>query len=196
MATAFKQIEDEAIEAARSIAYSMPIEDIDMTDSARFVDNTHWAFFERLRKEVQRLKNQHKESNVNESIWMDEARQQAAQCWCDKETESRVMDTPLAEAVAKRIAAWMDTAAQSQRNTDFYRGIVTQIGEKFGTALVCVREVPTGGSHPLAHECDDLAVKLIAIAKFQIGGQVGKALPVVIEQVIEERCPAGHMCRK
>uniref|UniRef100_UPI001B78ECDE cytochrome P450 n=1 Tax=Rhizorhabdus sp. TaxID=1968843 RepID=UPI001B78ECDE len=52
MATAFKQIEDEAIEAARSIAYSMPIEDIDMTDSARFVDNTHWAFFERLRKEA------------------------------------------------------------------------------------------------------------------------------------------------
>ena len=37
--------------------------------------------------------------------WIDEARQIAAQCWCDKETENREMDTVLAEAVAKRIDA-------------------------------------------------------------------------------------------
>ena len=36
MATALKQMEDEAIEGTRSIAYSMPIEDIDKTDSTRF----------------------------------------------------------------------------------------------------------------------------------------------------------------
>ena len=55
--------------------------------------------------------------------WMDEARQLAAQCWCDKETENKVMDPELAEAVAKRIAAWIATAAQNQRNADYYRGV-------------------------------------------------------------------------
>lgn len=67
-------------------------------------------------------------------MFMAEARQQAAQCWCDPETQDRVMDTALAEAFAKRIASWMDTSAQAYRNTDFYRGIVTQIGEMFGEA--------------------------------------------------------------
>jgi len=36
--------------------------------------------------------------------WMEEAREAAAQCWCDKETEDCVMDSVLAEAVATRIA--------------------------------------------------------------------------------------------
>lgn len=44
------------------------------------------------------------------------------------------MDVPLCEAVARRIAAWMETAAQAYRNEDFYRGIVVQIGEMFGDA--------------------------------------------------------------
>ena len=69
---------------------------------------------------------------MSENMFIDEARQQAAQCWCDEETKDRVMDPPLAEAVAKRIAAWMDAAAQFSRGTDFYRGLITQIGEKFG----------------------------------------------------------------
>lgn len=67
-------------------------------------------------------------------MFIEEARQQAAQCWCDPETQDRVMDPALCEAVAKRIAAWMDTCAQAYRNADFYRGIVTQIGEMFGVA--------------------------------------------------------------
>ena len=66
--------------------------------------------------------------------WMDEARQLAAQCWCDPETENRVMDPVLAEAVAKRIAAWMDTAAQNQRNTDYYRGLLVKCGKAIGNA--------------------------------------------------------------
>lgn len=64
--------------------------------------------------------------------WIDEARMLAAQCWCDKETEDRVMDAELAEAVAKRIAAWMDTAAQNQRNTDYYRGLLERCGKAIG----------------------------------------------------------------
>jgi hypothetical protein len=64
--------------------------------------------------------------------WMDEARQIAAQCWCDKETEDRIMDPALAEAVAKRIALWMDTAAQNQRNADYYRGLLERCGKAIG----------------------------------------------------------------
>jgi hypothetical protein len=66
--------------------------------------------------------------------WMPEARKLAAQCWCDPETQDREMDVVLAEAVARRIAAWMDAAAMFNRNSDFYRGIVVQIGEMFGEA--------------------------------------------------------------
>jgi len=64
--------------------------------------------------------------------WIEEARQIAAQCWCDPETENITMDVPLCEAMAKRIAAWMDTAAQNQRNTDYYRGLVVQCGKSIG----------------------------------------------------------------
>jgi|GEM_PF-6964689 len=51
--------------------------------------------------------------------WMDEALVAAEQC-CDE------------AAVAKCIALWMQTAAQNQRNTEYYRNIVYNIGELFG----------------------------------------------------------------
>ncbi len=38
----------------------------------------------------------------------------AAQCWCDEETSENVMDPKLAEAFAIRLAAWMETAAQTR----------------------------------------------------------------------------------
>lgn len=66
--------------------------------------------------------------------YIEEARQIAAQCWCDDETKHIEMDVALAEAVATRIATWMDSAAQFSRNEAFYHGIVTQIGEMFGDA--------------------------------------------------------------
>lgn len=53
--------------------------------------------------------------------WMPEARQIAAQCWCDPETSDRVMDPELAEAVARRIAAWMDTGATHAGNESYWR---------------------------------------------------------------------------
>ena len=67
-----------------------------------------------------------------ERMWMDEARQMAAQCWCDPETENKVMDPVLCEAVAIRIANWMDTEAQNQRNIDYYRGLLVKCGEAIG----------------------------------------------------------------
>lgn len=63
------------------------------------------------------------------NMWMDEARQYAAQCWHDPETEKKVMDPDLCEAVAKRIAVWIETAAQNQRNTDYYRELLVKCGE-------------------------------------------------------------------
>lgn len=39
---------------------------------------------------------------------LEQARHLAAQCWCDEETKSTVMDVVLAEAFAKRIAVLME----------------------------------------------------------------------------------------
>jgi hypothetical protein len=66
--------------------------------------------------------------------WIEEARVLAAQCWCDEETKHITMDPVLAEAVARRIAAWMDTAAQHCRNEDYYRGLLVRCGEAIGEA--------------------------------------------------------------
>lgn len=63
---------------------------------------------------------------------MEEALQIAAQCWFDEETQDREMDFVLAEAVAKRIAAWMETAAQNQLNADYYRGLLERCGKAIG----------------------------------------------------------------
>lgn len=68
----------------------------------------------------------------NEYDWMEESRMLAAQCWCDPETEMKEMDATLCEAVAKRFALWMQTAAQNQRNTDYYRGLLEQCGKTIG----------------------------------------------------------------
>lgn len=53
--------------------------------------------------------------------WMDEARQIAAQCWCDPETQHKEMDAVLCESVARRIASWMRTGAQHARNEEYWR---------------------------------------------------------------------------
>jgi hypothetical protein len=64
--------------------------------------------------------------------FIDEAREQAVQCWCDKETSDWVMDPVLCEAIAQRIAAWMQIAAQNSRNTDYYVGLLDRIAMVFG----------------------------------------------------------------
>ena len=63
---------------------------------------------------------------------MEQARMFAAQCWCDEETSGKEMDATLCESVARRIAAWMETAAQMARNADFYRGLVDECAQCFG----------------------------------------------------------------
>jgi len=68
----------------------------------------------------------------NERPWIEEARAQAAQCWCESETGKKVMDPVLCETVARRIASWMDTAAQNERNANYYRGLVVECGKAIG----------------------------------------------------------------
>lgn len=50
-ATATKSDVEEVQAAARARAYSMPLEDIDVSDQTLFLNNTIWPYFERLRKE-------------------------------------------------------------------------------------------------------------------------------------------------
>jgi len=64
--------------------------------------------------------------------WIEEARVLAAQCWCDEETSGIEMDSRLAESIARRIAMWMETAAQESRNADFYRGLVDECAKSIG----------------------------------------------------------------
>ena len=69
---------------------------------------------------------------TEEYDWMEEARVVAAQCWCDERVKNREMDADLAEVIAEKIAAWMEAAAQNQRNTDYYRGLLEQCGKTIG----------------------------------------------------------------
>lgn len=60
------------------------------------------------------------------------ARHLAAQCWCDAATSHITMDPALAEAVAYRIAAWMDTSAEHLRNECYYRDLLVRCGKAIG----------------------------------------------------------------
>ncbi len=64
--------------------------------------------------------------------FIDEARVIASRCWCSKETKNIEMDVDLAESFASQLALWMQTAAQNQRNTDYYRGLLVECGESIG----------------------------------------------------------------
>ena len=77
--------------------------------------------------------------------YMGEALQEAAQCWCDDDTSGIGLDVRLAEAVARRIAAWMDTAAQAQRNADFYRGLVDECAKHLGPSHFCTASSSPAG---------------------------------------------------
>lgn len=69
---------------------------------------------------------------------MEEARHLAAQCWCDEETKSFEINTLLAEAVAKRIAAWMEASAAAYKDASFYRDLLVRCGDAFGEeAYIC-----------------------------------------------------------
>lgn len=70
------------------------------------------------------------ELEKRQEAFLDEARQAAAQCWCDPATSSKVMDPELYEAFAKRLANWMETAASYSRNAEYMRGILQEVFEQ------------------------------------------------------------------
>lgn len=63
--------------------------------------------------------------------WLPAAREAAAQCWCDETTKHLDMTPELAEAVAYRIAAWMETGAFHARNETYWKQRALQ-AEKHG----------------------------------------------------------------
>jgi hypothetical protein len=66
--------------------------------------------------------------------FMEQALQIAAQCWCDPETQDRVMDPALATAFANRLANWMADTAQQMRNIEYYKGLIDSAIDREFTA--------------------------------------------------------------
>jgi hypothetical protein len=64
--------------------------------------------------------------------YKEEAIQITAQCWTDEETKDIPMDARLAAAFARRLAAWMQTAAHAYKGVEFYRGIIDECGAAIG----------------------------------------------------------------
>ena len=92
--------------------------------------------------------------------WMEEARKEAGCCWTDRETRTLQMDTRLAEAVAKRIAGWMQIAAQESRNKDYYQGLLDKCGKSLGDDAYIQDD---GGKvdEPLRAKIPELVAKLV-----------------------------------
>lgn len=94
------------------------------------------------------------------SDFMESAREAAVQCWCDPETSHMVLDPILVEAIAWRIAVWMDTAAQHCRNESFYRDLLNQCAANLGPVQPKVFLQDDGGIVD-----EPLRVKLPALVK-------------------------------
>ena len=94
--------------------------------------------------------------------WMPEALQIATSCWGDTETKDCIMDKDLVTAVATRIVLWIETAAQNQRNADYYRVLLVRCGEIIGKAAY----IADDGSR-----CEDvLCAKIPELTSFAFGG--------------------------
>lgn len=100
-------------------------------------------------------------------VFSDFALQQAGHCWCDEETQHLTMIPELAQAFAKRLEAWMDTAAQEQRNADFYRGLVDKCAEQLGPVRdqSYIRDDGSVADSPLRAKVPELVAKLATAAR-------------------------------
>jgi len=77
-------------------------------------------------------------NKMSDYDFLEEATVVAAQCWCDEESGYPVMDVKLGEVFAKHLSFWMQTAAQNQRNADYYRGLLERCGAIIGDrAYLC-----------------------------------------------------------
>jgi len=66
--------------------------------------------------------------------WKEEAEAVAIQCW--EEAGMKDLDaeagSKLSAAFARHLASWVQTAAQNQRNTEFYRDLIQRCGKAIG----------------------------------------------------------------
>jgi len=116
-------------------------------------------------------------STLKEIDWMIEAQKIVAQCWCDERVSDRVMDPVFAQMVAEKIAFWIDTAAQNQRNTEYYRDLVITCGKMLGhDAYVCddgsvSKDVLCAKVPELVHTLTLHAIRLEAMREGCVGMQ-------------------------
>lgn len=94
--------------------------------------------------------------------FMDEARQIAAQCWCDEENAGKVMDADLAESMARRLSGWMVMLAQSHKNTDYYVGLLDECAKHIGTPAYTADDGTVGDS-PIRAKLPELVKQLVHI---------------------------------
>ena len=115
--------------------------------------------------------------------YMDEARGLAAHSWCDDETSHLVMIPELAEAVARRLAAWMDNAAEFCRNMQYYRGLLDQCAENLGPLRPKVFVQDDGGivDEPLRAKLPELVAELATHARKWM----------LVEQAVNESKPVA-----
>ena len=91
--------------------------------------------------------------------FMDEARQSAAQCWCQESTSHLTMNPVLANEFARCLAGWMQTAAQHARNEGFYRNLLVQCAGYLGPE-VFVSDDGSVNDSPLVLKVPELVKKL------------------------------------
>lgn len=122
------------------------------------------------------------------SVWSEHALQVAGHCWCDDETKDLVMIPKLAEAFAKRLESLMDYAAQEQRNSDFYRGLLDKVAAELGPVRPKVFVQDDGGIaiDPLRLKIPELVAELAAAATqwFNIKDQLKNFDPSIGEEII------------
>jgi hypothetical protein len=68
------------------------------------------------------------------STWHALAMDVARACWMSPETQKYEPHPALVEVVAEAISGWMDTAASSHRNMEYYRDLLRRCGESIGEA--------------------------------------------------------------
>lgn len=94
--------------------------------------------------------------------FMEEARQIAAQCWCDEENAGKVMDVELAESMARRLSGWMMMLALSRKSADYYVGLLDECAKHIGTPAYTADDGTVGDS-PIRAKLPELVKQLVHI---------------------------------
>lgn len=100
--------------------------------------------------------------------WMDEARKIAEQCWDAPYTKGKVKDYDLVEAIAEKIAIWMNTSVQADKNAEYYKMLLGQVGMAIGEP-VYTRDDGTVGNSILYAKLPEAVKKRVEVIKAKLG---------------------------